>query len=48
MSKPVADFNSFAALDIRIGVIKAAEPAATRKPTLRMTIDFGDPIGVKV
>lgn len=48
MSKSVADFDSFMALDIRIGVIIEAAPAATRKPTLRMTIDFGDPIGVKV
>ena len=48
MTKPTADFAAFAALDIRVGVVRSAVPAATRKPTLRMEIDFGAPIGVKV
>lgn len=48
MSKDTADFSAFAALDIRVGTITAAAPANTRKPTLRMTIDFGPQIGTKV
>ena len=48
MTKPVADFSAFLALDIRAGVILAAVPAQTKKPTLRMTIDFGPEIGTKV
>ncbi|WP_374572055.1 tRNA-binding protein [Phenylobacterium sp.] len=48
MSKAPADFSSFAALDIRVGAIVSAVPADTRSPTLRMQIDFGPEIGVKV
>jgi len=46
--KPVADFSSFDALDIRVGRIVKVEVAQTKKPTYRMTIDFGAEIGTKV
>lgn len=46
--KPTADFSSFAALDIRVGRIVKVEDAATKKPTWRITIDFGAEIGTKI
>lgn len=48
MIKPVSSFASFDQLDIRVGTILSAEKAASRKPTYRMRIDFGEQIGVKV
>jgi tRNA-binding protein len=48
MPKPTAEFASFAALDIRVGKIVAVADAATKKPTYRMTIDFGPEIGRKI
>jgi len=48
MTDGVADFSAFLGLDIRVGTVLSAVPAATRKPTLRMTIDFGPEIGTKV
>jgi tRNA-binding protein len=47
-AKPTADFAHFDALDIRVGRIVKVEDAATKKPTYRMTIDFGPDIGTKV
>lgn len=46
--KPVADFSHFDALDIRVGRIVKVEEAQTKKPTWRMTIDFGGDIGTRV
>lgn len=48
MLKPAADFFSFDALDIRVGRIVKVEDAQTRKPTYRMTVDFGAEVGLKV
>jgi tRNA-binding protein len=48
MLKPPADFSSFDALDIRVGRIVSVEDAKTRKPTWRMTVDFGAEVGLKV
>ena len=48
MPKPIAGFESFNQLDIRVGTILSAEPASTKKPTYRMRIDFGAEIGTKV
>jgi tRNA-binding protein len=46
--KPTADFRNFEALDIRAGRIIQVDDARTRKPTYRLTIDFGPEIGTKV
>ena len=46
--KTTADFAAFLALDIRVGAIVSVEPAQTKKPTWRMTIDFGPEIGTRV
>ncbi len=46
--KPTAHFSHFDALDIRVGRIVKVEDAATKKPTYKMTIDFGPEIGVKI
>ena len=46
--KPTADFSHFASLDIRAGRIVQVEDAQTRKPTYRLTIDFGPELGTKV
>ena len=42
------DFDAFLAVDIRMGTVVAAEafPQA-RKPTLKLTIDFGPGVGIK-
>jgi tRNA-binding protein len=42
-TKPIVSFeNSFDRLDIRVGkVIEAELETSTRKPTYRMTVDFG-------
>jgi tRNA-binding protein len=46
--KPTTDFASFAALDLRAGRIVKVEDAQTRKPTYRLTIDFGPELGTKL
>ncbi len=46
--KPKADYTSFAALDVRVGKIIKVDDSLTKKPTYRLTVDFGPIIGVKV
>jgi tRNA-binding protein len=46
--KDIASFEHFEALDIRVGKIVNVEDAQTKKPTYRLTIDFGPTIGTKV
>jgi tRNA-binding protein len=50
-SDPASDlitFEQFLAVDIRVGRIVAASPVAdARKPSLRLSIDFGAVIGIK-
>jgi len=40
--------GSFDDLDIRVGRIQAVEEARARKPTFRLTVDFGPEVRVKV
>jgi tRNA-binding protein len=47
-AKALTDFAHFEALDIRVGRIVKVEDAQTRKPTYRMTLDFGPEIGTKI
>jgi tRNA-binding protein len=47
-AKATADFAHFEALDIRVGRIVKIEDAQTRKPTYRMTVDFGSDIGIRI
>lgn len=46
--KAEISFDDFLKIDIRTGTILEAEPyPEARKPSIKMRIDFGDPIGVK-
>jgi tRNA-binding protein len=45
---PEIAFDDWLRVDIRVGTIVSAEPfPKARKPSLILTIDFGDPIGLK-
>lgn len=46
--RPTIDIDTFLELDIRAGVVRRAEPfPEARKPSIRLWIDFGGPIGTK-
>lgn len=45
---PQITFDDFMKVDVRVGTIVSAEPfPQARKPAFRLTIDFGEAIGVK-
>ncbi len=46
--KDTTSFEHFDALDIRVGRVVIVEEAQTKKPTYRITVDFGPEIGTKV
>jgi tRNA-binding protein len=45
--KKTAAYASFDDLDMRVGRVLKVEDARSRKPTYRLTIDFGPEVGVK-
>ncbi len=46
--KSQTDYSAFEALDIRVGKIIKVEDSLSKKPTYRLTVDFGSEIGTKV
>ena len=46
--KSLTEFKNFGALDIRVGKIVNVEDAQTKKPTYRISVDFGSEIGTRV
>ena len=46
--KTQTNYSSYEALDIRVGKVIKVEDATSKKPTYRMTIDFGPEVGIKI
>ena len=47
MAEAIA-FSDFLKVDIRVGTVIAAEPyPEARKPSIKLTVDFGPDIGMK-
>jgi len=47
MRKKESSFETFLQLEIRAGTIISAEPfAEAREPAFRLSVDFGEPVGV--
>jgi tRNA-binding protein len=45
--KPEVSFDTFEALDIRAGTVVRAEPfPEARRPSIKVWVDFGEPVGV--
>ena len=48
MESDTITFDDFLRVDVRVGTIVSAEPyPEARKPSIKLAIDFGDPIGIK-
>ena len=47
-ASPSISFDQFQAVDVRVGTITAVEPfPEARKPSLKLTVDFGPVVGTK-
>lgn len=46
--KNITEYSNFENLDIRVGEIINVEDSQTKKPTYKITVDFGQEIGIKI
>jgi len=46
--KVITEYSNFEALDPRVGRIIKVEDSQTKKPTYKITVDFGQEIGTKI
>ncbi len=47
MNKQETDFAHFSALDMRVGRIVSVDSSKAKKPTYKITVDFGSELGKK-